>query len=356
MVDNIHFKKFRGFKDLLLSDLKPITLISGKNNAGKSSILEGIFLMFDHATPEVFFKINHFRGLVNASTPTSLWEPLFCDLDPEDALSIEMTLRGDCVNLSYMKDSSFVPTLDMNISPDILNQFISSAKTMYSLKMRYTTDVYSEDAHFLIGPNGILRHIETNQVNNQVRPMPRTIFINSVIANSDTSIAEWFGRLELEGKKQTAIDILRIIDPRISDVSAITINGAVQLHAKIESKMFPLKLAGDGINRLLYIILAIMAHPNSLILIDEIETGFHYSMYSKLWNAISVVVKECNCQVIATTHSHECIAGAVDTIEATAHSDSFCYFRLDRNETSTKAYRYSTELLRTALNTDMEVR
>ena len=44
MIERIAFDYFRGFEKLELLDIKPITLISGKNNAGKSSILEGIFL------------------------------------------------------------------------------------------------------------------------------------------------------------------------------------------------------------------------------------------------------------------------------------------------------------------------
>ncbi|MCI8584923.1 MAG: AAA family ATPase [Lachnospiraceae bacterium] len=44
MIERISFEHFLGFDKLELQDMKPITLISGKNNAGKSFILEGIFL------------------------------------------------------------------------------------------------------------------------------------------------------------------------------------------------------------------------------------------------------------------------------------------------------------------------
>jgi len=40
MIEQIAFAHFRGFEKLELTDMKPITLISGKNNAGKSSLLE----------------------------------------------------------------------------------------------------------------------------------------------------------------------------------------------------------------------------------------------------------------------------------------------------------------------------
>lgn len=81
-------------------------------------------------------------------------------------------------------------------------------------------------------------------------------------------------------------------------------------------KLLPLKLAGDGICKLLFILLAIIANPNSIILIDEIETGFHYSKYPKLWEVIANPARDYNCQIIATTHSYECIDGAIDGAEA----------------------------------------
>lgn len=62
MIEMLKFENFRGFKKIELSELKPITLISGKNNTGKSSILEGIFLFLDHISPDCFSKINYFRG------------------------------------------------------------------------------------------------------------------------------------------------------------------------------------------------------------------------------------------------------------------------------------------------------
>ena len=77
----ITFDYFRGFEKLELLDIKPITLISGKNNAGKSSILEGIFLFLDHLAPESFTKINRFRGLISPADSATLWESAFYQMD-----------------------------------------------------------------------------------------------------------------------------------------------------------------------------------------------------------------------------------------------------------------------------------
>ena len=62
MIKTAAFKNFRGFEDFQLSDLSPVTLISGKNNVGKSSILEGIFLALVYRDTNSFLMLNSLRG------------------------------------------------------------------------------------------------------------------------------------------------------------------------------------------------------------------------------------------------------------------------------------------------------
>ena len=195
-------------------------------------------------------------------------------------------------------------------------------------------------------------------------PIPQTLapssraffFINSEVINEDQSIVEWIGKLELQGQKQEIIRSLQLLEPDISDISTIAIDGSVQLYIKNSGQILPLHLAGDGMKRLLYLILSIKETPNSVILIDEIETGFHYSMYEKLWKILAQTAKESNCQIIATTHSYECIQKAVDGVRAADCEKDFCYYRMDHCDEKTVAHHYSAELLCSALEAEMEVR
>ena len=356
MINNLEFINFRGLIHLSIPELGRVNLISGKNNAGKSSILEGIFLFLDHASPESFVKINRFRGLSVSTDPISLWNPLFYNLNTQESVCIKMRLRGKETSLEYSRDDSFVPSDPAGAPQDLFNQFVSSAKSSYTLKFTFQQENYVENGHFVVSASGMMRNLYTNSGDSQLLPMPFTQFINSTIASNDNVVTEWFGKLELDGRKQEIIDILKIIDPAISDVSTIALQGQTLLYAKVNEKLLPLKLAGDGINKLLFIVLAILANPESIILIDEIETGFHYSMYDKLWEVIATSAKNNNCQIIATTHSYECINGAITGIHALGMKDEFCYYRLEHSRSENKAHRYSGDLLSTAINSGMEVR
>lgn len=167
---------------------------------------------------------------------------------------------------------------------------------------------------------------------------------------------ELFGKFELKGRKSEILGILKKMDPAISDITAITTNGQTQLYGNMGGKLLPICLAGDGMNRLLIIMLSIMENPNSIFLVDEIENGFHYSMFPMIWECIAHAAQKSNCQVIATTHSYECVAAAVEGIEKADMKDDFCFFRLAREKNGPRAYRFSSDVIRTALDSEMEVR
>jgi ABC-type branched-subunit amino acid transport system ATPase component len=69
----------------------------------------------------------------------------------------------------------------------------------------------------------------------------------------------------------------------------------------------PLRSLGDGMNRLFGIALALVNAKNGFLLIDEIENGIHYSVQPDVWRLIFQTAEKLNVQVFATTHSWDCI-------------------------------------------------
>lgn len=357
MIQSISFQNFRGFQHLELPDLTPITLLSGKNNAGKSTVLEGLFLLVDHYDPNCFGKICNFRNLSAIPDFDILWKPLFHQLNADESIRISAHLEHD-VELTYYREDSYSP-LPQDFSwmtPDTMNRFMSSAQNGYTLGFQFTQKEisYTETGHFIAASDGTVLNMNTSLPNNQKMPMPLTQVINSQIATLPP--VELFGKLELDGRKSEILHLLNKMDQSLSDITAITINGQTQLYGNMGGKLLPMRLAGDGMNRLLFIMLSIMENPNSIILIDEIENGFHYSMFPVIWEAIAHTAQKSNCQVIATTHSYECVAGAVEGIEKADMKDNFCFFRLAQEKDGRRAYRFSPDVIRTALDAEMEVR
>lgn len=352
MITSLKLNNFKSLESFELTDIKPIVLLSGGNNSGKTTILESLFLFFDHRSPDSFVKLSNFRG-VSKPVTNVLWESLFFNMNVNNPISISVIDDEVETSLSYSVDKNYVPS-DASLHPDVLNKFVSAAKTSYSLKYSLAQDDYEEIGHFTLSGAGILGNYSVKD-GQTLKEMNHALFINNMIVTNDVSINDWFGQIELSGDKDRIIDILKIIEPKIVDVSSISIGGQPTLYANISGKMLPLKLCGDGINRLLYIVSSIMENPSSVIFIDELETGFHYSLYSKIWEIIARVAKENNCQIFVSTHSIECIYGAIKGMENAKATSDFVYYRLDRNG-HTVANRFSYELLLDAINANMEVR
>jgi len=80
-----------------------------------------------------------------------------------------------------------------------------------------------------------------------------------------------------------------------------------QPHCKKNGKFYNLNEFGDGLGKFVYFIMLLLSNQNSIILIDEIENGIHYTQLDRLWEIILTLSEQQNVQVFATTHSKECI-------------------------------------------------
>ena len=357
MLSSLIIENFRGIQKLSIDNMRRLVLLSGKNNVGKSSVLEAIFFMMDHLSPDSFNHMNGFRGLSLSTNGVSLWEPLFYQMHPDNRIKIQATRGKDTLTLSYTKDDSYIPALNGGIPKNVAGSSQSSAKKNYTLRFDFNVEGsvdYSEIGHFTTNENGILREIADNNGEKQLMQLTYTSLVNNNFVRTDRAILDRMGKAEINGEKDKLIGFLQIIDPSISDIVTLSINGISQLYINTNKKLLPIQFSGDGINKLLYIVLSIMDAKDGILLVDEIDTGFHYSMYRDLWKIVSDVSRDYNCQVIATTHSYENIIGAVEGLKDCP--EDFSFYRLGYDKDGLKSFRSSYDLLKSAIRSDMEVR
>lgn len=167
-----------------------------------------------------------------------------------------------------------------------------------------------------------------------------------------------FGQLDIVGKQQEVIDFLReTVEPRLQGLSTIAVGDQTLIHAQLEGLPRKILVAymGDGMARLISIILVLTTTANGCVFIDEVENGIHYSAMPEVWLGIIKAAKQFNCQIFATTHSYECLQAAVQGLPEDLH-DQFSYVRLERSGDEIAGKSYSYEVLRAALERDWEVR
>ncbi len=352
MISKLQIKNMRCLKDLTLDNLGMITLISGKNNVGKSAILESILLLSTCSSPEFWIRTSAIRGVpLRSFAPELLWEPMFHSRDVSHALEIVcIDDNGAEHSVSFQKDTSFImPVPQVPLQPE--QRLLPDS---YPLKVICIENKKEFTGHFIPQVGSLSTHW---------KPSPRKTdltvqFISPRSTDHINSIAHIFGKIELAGHKERVVEILRMLDSDIVELSAIQVDNVINIYAKRKDNcLLPLSAMGDGINKLLAIICSILTNKDGIVLIDEIENGFHYSFYDKLWETIAKAAKETNTQIFATTHSYECLQSTEFLAQEKNNKlQPFRYIRLGRENGEIVPHSFSSEAFKFAIESDMEIR
>lgn len=358
MIRKLIIEGFKGFERVEIAALSRINLLGGRNNVGKTSILEALFMFLDRLNPQMILRQFALRGVPSiAFDPESMYAPIFFDYDLKKKISITATVDGNeermtiKFNPHYVQASIPASTVGPGARPSRIRTD-QKPEPSYSLDIIYDSKkMEDQTAHLLMGIDGIGLHIDNVSIDGR-----RAVFLGARAPVSPSDDAQKFGQLDIMGKQENVVEFLRIIEPNLKSLSSVAMGDASLIHGDIGlSRKIPVPYMGDGVSRLLSIILAIATSKNGIVFIDEFENGIHYTAMPKIWEAVAKAAREYECQVIGTTHSYECLEAAYNGIPED-YKEDFSYIRIDRMEDKTLAKCFNHELLKVAIETSMEVR
>jgi len=355
MITEALIKNFKCFKQLELPELGKITLVGGRNNVGKTALLEALFLFSDRIHPDMVLKQYGWRGVETVTTtPESMWAPIFSNFDMTHKILISVVIDGQResatfkYNPSYLLQSYPIPSPQTGVQEVRTDQPVTS----FSLDIEYSDTLGKKTAsHLVISPQGQpgLQQDSPDIKSKQAIILPAKKHVSSK-ENCDR-----FSKLAEVNKEKLALKFLRLIEPKVSNVKILTDGPNRFVAAQIgDGKPFPVAFMGEGMAHVLSIVCAIFASKRGIVFIDEIENGIHYSAINKLWEAIGAAAEEYDCQVIATTHSYECLEAAHKGLAKWA--EDFRYIRLDRSDDTITGKLSDYDMLTAALANNMEVR
>ena len=357
MITGLKIKGFKGFKHLSIPKLTRITLLGGKNNVGKTSLLEAVFLFFDRINPQMITNQFARRGVsVLPLEPDTVWAPIFHDYEMKKEISISVTSFNSTKTMSIKFNPNYTPSvvhIKTTGQGGQQRQIRTDQKPTpsYALDLTYKINGKKTTSHLLMGIEGLGLHIDYMKAEKA-----QTVFIASRTLMNPNEDAEKFGKLDIMGKQDEVKEFLRIIEPNLKALSSISMGNISMIHGDIGlERKIPVPYMGEGVSKLLSIILAIANAKDGIVLIDEFENGLHYSVMQKVWEGIGRAAREFNCQVIATTHSYECLEAAYNGLSGDLEED-FTYLRLDRIDNETKAKIFDFDMLKVAVDTSSEVR
>lgn len=357
MITGLEIKGFKGFKHLSIPKLTRITLVGGKNNAGKTSLLEAVFLFFDRINPQMLTNQFARRGVsVLPLEPDAMWAPIFHDYEMEKEISISVTSVSSTKTMIIKFNPNYTPSLVRakktgQGSQQLQIRTDQKPTPSHALDITYKMNGKKETSHLLMGIEGLGLHVDYMKAEKA-----QAVFIASRSLMNPREDAERFGKLDIMGKQDVVIKFLKIIEPNLTALSSISMGNISMIHGDIGLKRkIPVSYMGEGVCKLLSIILAIANAKDGIVLIDEFENGLHYSVMEKIWEGIGRASEEFNCQVIATTHSYECLEAVYKGLSGDLQND-FTYLRLDRTDDETKPKVFDFDMIKVAIDTNSEVR
>ena len=138
-------------------------------------------------------------------------------------------------------------------------------------------------------------------------------------------VVRLFDDLVLTEHEEHSTQALRMLEPVIERIASVVNerwplirevpSGVLLKQARI-SERIPIGTTGDGMWRLLGLALALANAKGGVLLVDEIDTGLHYSVMSDLWRMASERTAAMNVQVVATTHSRNCFESLAEIVES----------------------------------------
>jgi hypothetical protein len=118
----------------------------------------------------------------------------------------------------------------------------------------------------------------------------------------------------------------------------------------------PLRSLGDGAARLFGLAIAFSNAAGGFLLIDEAENGIHHSLQTDYWRLVFQAARDHDVQVLATTHSWDCVEGFARAASEDAESEGIAV-RLERcGDGDLRAVEYREDTLRVAAERGIEIR
>lgn len=347
-LDSLVIKNYRQLRNIEIESIGDINLIVGRNNSGKSTLLEAIRLLSSRGSSDLMEEIltehgefqislndisgedNPGKGVCNLFTdrrfPVENGSTIYIgNSDKSNFLEVEhVFLREELIERSINGEQSTIRRLkkiskgndsELQGADDALEITVPSVPDLFSQSESRTAVIPLADLFGQRRPMNRLQHISVSS----------TIAYSYVPSRATTQdeLADVWDDVVLTEAESYVLKALRLIEPRTAGLAFIqgtrrsnrsflrrpvVVN---ERHAMLKmdhlESPVPLQSMGDGMTRVLQLILNALKARNGFLLIDEFENGLHYSVQEQVWRLIFKLASESRMQVFATTHSNDCV-------------------------------------------------
>ena len=327
MLQTLAIRGYRGFESYRLTNLARVNLVVGKNNCGKTSVLEAVELLATGGHPSVFLTSLARRGGAGAGEVSSNVAHVFfghrCVPGAKFNLSSDDT--GRTLSMKIVSPKEVGGELeDMYLDRKqrrerYFGHPIEDAMPKFGMSIGRDTSENSAEGKTVLpvmedGSIPIWRQSWMHD-----RPSGPPVHFYSVESLNPVLMGGMWNTVLANGLEAEVVNDMRLLEPDLDSIHFLTgierrseilvglRNGGVRL---------PIDSYGDGMRRLLAMRLSFVGAANGFLLIDEVDTGLHWTIMEEMWQFMVEVARKSNVQIFATTHSYDCIRGLGSLIQS----------------------------------------
>lgn len=327
--ETLRMHGYRGFEDYTLDGLRRVNLIVGRNNCGKTSVIEAVNLLVSGPDPWFLESIARERGeagFVGEGEEREFhwsFRHFFRghQFDVGAEFAIESGPGGGKFVCSVrepteedMDDRQQRLFNDTRSQPLMLTLHHSDAHTRETNTL--SVPVSEDGTSLLSGPD---RYFRLRRLMREEKWSSPPVISVGTASLSSNSMRQMWSDVMVEAREQDVIRALQILEPNLENVLFLPIDrqsreragdtSGILVQISDSSGRQPLGSHGEGMSRLLALSVCLVETAGGYLLEDEIDTGLHYSIMQDMWKLVTKTAVDTDIQVFATTHSLDCVRG-----------------------------------------------
>lgn len=318
-------------------------------------------------------------GGLDLSRYSTPWETIFLDNDVRRSVRLSAIIDDRRFDVSFIVPRTEQPSTLSSSSTGTATSVPVASDTPYSYSLQITVGSWARGSGKLqrrrfiqtISPQPLGPAIAgLGSVQQQVNisldlkpqansgPVALAFYISPQTRSPQNELAQRYSGLRIHNGQQLFLDTMRAIEPSIEHVEVLASTNVPLLYLTMAgSPPLPISVLGEGVNAVANYVTAILEAANGTVLIDEIENGIHYSVLESLWRQIGRSVRENNSQVVASTHSAECVDAAYQAFRDTPHMLRVLRLKPGKQSPAAETVAdYDMEALEGAIEQNLEIR
>lgn len=349
-----------------MEGLGRVNLLVGANNSGKTSVLEALYLLASRADPQALFKILSRRGELASITPDNRSvqansSHLFFGHEFDLGSQFELSANNQGPQRSLV-----ARVFEPNERERNLIGKIGEERPQLVLQLKGIPDPIVPEIP--LDPSGhfLMEDLDRPWRRGEKSGKPRVQYVATEALDSNELVGMW-NSVALTKDEDLVLKALVDLDDKIERIApqipvgywqaGTSRSGFIVKHQGFANPI-PIGSMGDGIWHILSLAISITQCRNGFLLVDEIDTGLHYTAMSKMWRMIIRAAERLDAQVFATTHSQDCVASFAEQVDGrltdSGPHSSIVVQRIEKDQDV--AIRYSSKEIQFAAERSIDLR